>query len=88
MGELADDWRAWNKDKKERRADRATRNRTQLDQSGLEFTESGHALLFREEGKPKVDFYPSTGVWLYTAKGKRKKNYGTAESFINWYAKQ
>ncbi|MEQ8463539.1 hypothetical protein [Coleofasciculus sp. E2-BRE-01] len=43
-------------------------------------------MLFREENKPKVDFYPHTGRWRVA--GVKKTFRGGAKSFIQWYQKQ
>ena len=43
-------------------------------------------LLFRENGKPKVDFYPHTGRWRVPDKNELRS--GGAEDFLNWYDKQ
>jgi hypothetical protein len=58
-----------------------------LNQSGIPFTSKnfGEHLMFRERGKPKVDFYPSTGRWKVTGKGITG---GHAERFLEWYRQQ
>jgi hypothetical protein len=53
-----------------------------LHQSGATFTDAGGGtLLFREQGYPKVDFYPSTGRWKC---GDRVFS-GGADAFLTWY---
>lgn len=52
--------------------------------SGLQYTVREHSLLFREEGKPKVDFYPSTGRWQSSG----QTHSGGAKKFIAWYKAQ
>jgi hypothetical protein len=47
-------------------------------------TNRGETILIREEGRPKVDFYPSTGRW----KGDGKIYSGGAQKFIFWYKRQ
>ena len=42
-------------------------------------------LLFRENGKPKVDFYPHTGRWQIPNKNELRS--GGAEDFLKWYNK-
>jgi hypothetical protein len=52
----------------------------------LTIKSGGEAILFRESGKPKVDFYPSTGRWRVP--GSFKTFRGGAESFLSWYERQ
>lgn len=65
-------------------ADWYKQNTAILIESGLRFEIRSEAYLFREDNKPKVDFYPSTGRWQSNGKMYR----GGAGSFINWYSKQ
>lgn len=44
--------------------------------------------MFRESGKPKVDFYPSSGKWKVAGIGGGTMMEGGAETFLTWYAKQ
>lgn len=48
------------------------------------------AILFREFGRPRVDFYPHTGRWRIVGApgGSQRPMRGGAEAFIRWYAKQ
>jgi hypothetical protein len=52
------------------------------------------AVLFREYGRPKVDFYPHTGRWRIVGApcGASERDprpmRGGAEAFVRWYAKQ
>lgn len=92
MGDMADDFAAMKAHRQTRHANWNRRNMEILnrrsDEGGLVFavTNAGETLLFRERGKPKVDFYPSTGRWRIP---NSKKTYsGGAESFLRWYAKQ
>jgi hypothetical protein len=64
-------------------------NMTALRLSGLIFVEQGTAVLFREPGKPCVDFYPHTGRWriVGTRVPARTKS-GGARAFLSWYARQ
>lgn len=68
--------------------------------SGLAFTERADALIFREPGKPRVDFYPATGRWRVVGEGPDRRFRagqrgedgrtfrGQARAFLAWYAKQ
>ena len=47
-------------------------------------TAKGTCLLFREIGKPNVDFYPHTGRW----KAGARMYSGGAAAFVKWYQKQ
>ena len=57
--------------------------------SHLDFkvTNNGETILFREKGKPKVDFYPSTGRWRNVGPNARTFS-GGAMKFLDWYAAQ
>lgn len=83
MGAL---FRAHNEAKKERHKQWHEANRETIKASGIPYTDRGEALLFREAGKPRVDFYPSTGRWRIV--GKPRTFRGGAKSFLNWYRKQ
>jgi hypothetical protein len=48
---------------------------------------NGESLIFRESGKPKVDFYPSTGRWRVVSGSSRTMG-GHAMQFLEWYAEQ
>lgn len=71
--------------KKERHAEWKRLNMAALTASGLPFRETncGESILFREPGKPKVDFFPSTGRWRVA--GVKKTFRGGAKAFVRWY---
>ncbi len=48
-------------------------------------TNNGECLLFREPGKPMVDFYPSTGRWRVVGTKSSPTLSGGAEAFLVWY---
>ncbi len=48
----------------------------------------GATVLFREAGKPRVDFYVSTGGWRVVGAGASRMKRGGARAFLAWYAKQ
>ena len=48
------------------------------------FINHGQTVLFREEGMPRVDFYPSSGKW----KAGDQSFEGGAQAFLDWYARQ
>ena len=76
-----------NDEKRARHANWKVKNLKVIENSGILHRKAGgETVLFREEGKPKVDFYPSTGRWRMP--GKAKTFRGGARSFINWYNKQ
>jgi len=89
MGDMAEGFKILDELRKERHANWQVQNMEALNKSGLKFTvSSGGAVLFREVGKPKVDFYPSTGRWRVATDPTIKTFKGGAESFINWYKKE
>lgn len=80
--DLGETFRAMRDAKKERHARWSIENRETLEaQMAGRYIDKGEAILFREPGKPAVDFYPSTGRWR--AFGKMHK--GGAQAFIFWY---
>jgi len=88
MGDMADDFAAMKAHRQQQHADWKSRNLAALNASSVIFTvtNSGETLLFRESGKPKVDFYPSTGRWRVA--GLTRTFSGGADSFLNWYERQ
>ena len=84
MTETSDMWREINAERAERHAEWKKKNLEILRESGIPFTDKGETLLFRQEGKPKVDFYPSTGRWKVKGEFMR----GGAKSFLRWYRRQ
>lgn len=88
MGDMAEDFAAMKAHRQQKHADWKERNTEILLRSNLTLTikSGGESILFRESGKPKVDFYPSTGRWRVA--GKKETFRGGAESFLRWYAKQ
>lgn len=66
------------------------RNNTRIiGASGIPYMDRGETFCFREEGKPKVDFYPSTGRWrVVGTQEQRKAKSGGARKFLNWYGRQ
>ena len=82
MGDMGEIFKAMNEDKKQRHSDGFGKNMRLLE--GMRFVFKETVCLFRETGKPKIDFYPHTGRW----KSKNKIHRGGAISFINWYSKQ
>lgn len=87
MGDMAESGRMLNEMRKDRHRDWKISNMTDIEKSGIQYrkTNDGECLLFREAGKPKVDFYPSTGRWRVA--GQQKTFSGGAKSFLNWYSK-
>lgn len=48
----------------------------------------GATALFREPGKPRVDFYVSTGGWRVVGAGASRRMRGGARAFLAWYREQ
>ena len=87
MGDMGDDSRFMQDLKKERHEKWYRQNMLALQNSGIEFKRHVTACLFRENGKPKIDFYPHTGRWRTV--GKNAKTFsGGAKTFLKWYSKQ
>lgn len=88
------DWDGFGQGMKEERQARHAQwheeNMATLNASGLRFQIRETAVLFREAGKPRVDFYPHTGRWRIVggANGPTRPLSGGAKRFIEWYAKQ
>lgn len=76
-----------NQEKRERHAEWKRLNTAALNESGINYRAAGpETFLFREPGKPAVDFYPSTGRWRTPINGRTYR--GGAKAFISWYKKQ
>ena len=67
-----------------------------IEQSGLRYglSNDGSVIMFREKGKPMVDFYPSSGRWrivgtatIQKMQPAPKESRG-AKAFLNWYERQ
>lgn len=86
MGDVGEAFKEWNEAKKQQHREWHDSNRRIIDQSKIPYTDKWEALLFREPGMPKVDFYPSTGRWRVA--GKKKTFRGGATAFLGWYRKQ
>lgn len=82
-------WKEHKEAMKEEKQERHTKNMDVLVESGIPFTVTNlyTVLLFREEGKPKVDFYPGTGRWRNVGVGAVTFR-GGATAFLGWYKKQ
>lgn len=72
--------------RQEKHADWKASNLERLRASGIPFSERPEACLFREPGRPRVDFYPSTGRWRVVGGGRTFR--GGAGAFLKWYQKQ
>ena len=69
-------------------ADNFEKNIDFLKKSGVEFKKRETSCLFREAGKPRVDFYPHTGRWRVVGVEKFRTKGGGAKVFLVWYEKQ
>lgn len=85
---VAEYWQIQNEEKRRRHRTWNVENHTALKNSGLKYEKSnnGQECLFRESGKPVVNFYPSTGRWYLPHENRTMK--GGAEKFIEWYRGQ
>jgi len=85
----SEDWEGWKEWEKEQKEDRRQKNMEVLETCPYEFTTKNHgeSLLFREEGKPPIDFYPGTGRWRIVGVGAKTFR-GGATAFLSWYSKQ
>lgn len=64
-------------------------NGKKLKKAGLQFEVKGDVYLFREAGKPKVNFWPSTCRWLIVGlRETQQSQSGSVEKFITWYKSQ
>ena len=89
MSDQAEYFRAINQHRQQERVQQKETNTAIIRRSGLTFrlTNNGECLVFREQSKPTVDFYPSSGRWRDV--GPSKRNYtGGARAFLAWYAEQ
>jgi hypothetical protein len=88
MGDMREVFNAMRGARQARHLEWKRTNMGVLEAAGIEFrsTNNGETLLFRERGKPKVDFYPSTGRWRVA--GVSRAFSGGAEAFLRWYAKE
>lgn len=61
-------------------------------ESGVAYTASneGESLIIRNENRPWVIFYPSSGRWVFQWSTNKKSTTfnGGAQAFLGWYRKQ
>ena len=81
------DWKDFRQMKQDRHAAMKEKNLSIIIESGIPFINKGETLLFREPGKTKVDFYPSTGRWKFMRNGQTRIYSGGAVKFLEWYKK-
>ena len=85
MGDMSEAFSALKEYNGMRREKRIELNMSIMEKSGIVYKLiENNTLLIRENGKPKVDFYLSTGRWKVNNKAMK----GGAVSLINWYRKQ
>lgn len=84
MGDLDDRFKQLTELRKERHRGWKQQNMEVLQKSGIAYSvvNRGETVLFRIEGKPKVDFFPSTGRWMTYS--DHKVFGGGATKFIEW----
>lgn len=91
MGDMGEIFRELKEVKKEQRQYRYEKNLEILKNhsSKIKYKHKHTVCLFREKGKPLVDFYPHTGRWKVVGKENTGHVYrGGAKPFLNWYEKQ
>jgi len=84
MGDMKEFFKDLNRRSKDARVMRREINIAIMQKSSLTYKDNGVSLLFRDENKPKVDFYPGTGRW----KVHNVVYKGGADKFIEWYRDQ
>lgn len=86
-----DDWKDFGEvmrnARQQRHANWKAENTALIEASGIPFTvtNNGEALVIRERGRPRIDFYPSTGRWRVD---NLRTLGGHAERFLKWYKEQ
>lgn len=88
MGDMGDIFNDMRKHKKETHARYKSENMRVIADSKIPCTVKDEVILFREHGKPKVDYYPSSNSWKHIKKPNNRMMYGNAVRFLNWYKKQ
>lgn len=87
MGEQVEIYRDMRALKQEQGEERRVKNMRLLLETQLDCRVEGDVVLLREAGKPKVDFYSTTGKWRVPNenKGRICGGGGGAKRFIEWY---
>ena len=84
---MSDIYKAMREMRKERHQNWFESNMDAINAANIPYEWRATSLLFREPGKPKVDFYPHTGRWRVV--GAHSKTFrGGGKSFVAWYEKQ
>ena len=85
MGDVGEDMKAFREFKKEQKLLRKEQNLKILDESGIEyrFDECSYCALIRIPGKPKVNFFTTTGRWVDVK--EKFTHRGGAKAFIKWF---
>ena len=86
MGDMREDFDIMKRDARERREKRRRENMAAIDASGITYEVRPSALLFREAGEPKADFYPGTGRWRVCGEAQTRR--GGARAFLAWYQRE
>lgn len=83
------DYEQMKRERRERKERNRQKNMEALSNAGFPFTpkNDGTVLLFRIDGKPAVDFYPTTNRWRIVGTNS-KTMYGPAKRFIGWFHAQ
>lgn len=89
MGDQAEYGAIMREARRERHAEWNRQNTLAINESGIPYLDRGETFCFREESKPKVDFYPSTGRWrVVGTREPQKAKSGGARKFLDWYRRQ
>lgn len=82
MGDMKEIFQSMKEHNKKRKKVNYDKNMDILFDSGFAFVDNGFSILFRNEGFPVCDFYPTTNKWKY---GDNKIKRGDAKRFLEWY---
>ena len=88
MGDMGDIFNDMQKHKKDTHSRWKSENLKAIVESKIPCTIKDEVILFREQGKPKVDYYQSSNSWKHIRKSNNRMMYGNAIKFLNWYIKQ
>lgn len=83
MGDMGDDFRAWDKEKKVKRASNTVESTRMLLEAGIEYeSKNGGAHLIVNTPSGLVDFWPSSGLYIIRSSGQKRR--GVRNLFKLW----